>query len=127
MSLTLKPATPRLLKHAVSPGLFSCKTIARMLHLIVFTGPRLMLTRRLSVKSASMMIMLCVPALLLFVMMTIPQYLFPDPEQHAYFHFSRVLNHDPSRWIGLILAGTCSLIALVVPAATPDPYTSVRY
>jgi hypothetical protein len=127
MSLTLKPATPRLLKNAVTPGPFSGRTFARVLHLIFITGPRLMFTRRLSVKSASMMIMLCVSALLFCTMMTVPAFLFPDPEQHAYFQFSQVLNHDPIRWIGLMLAGTCAIIALAVPAATPDPYTSVRY
>jgi len=127
MSLTLKSATPLVLKNAASTCLFSFKTFARILHLTLIVGPRLMFTRRMSVKSASMMIMLCVPALLLCTMMTLPAFLFPDPEQHAYFQFSQVLNHDPSRWIGLMLAGTCAIIALAVPAATPDSCTSVRY
>ncbi len=127
MSLNLTPATPRLLKHAVSPGIFSFKTFARLLRLAFCSGPRLMMTKRLSVKNASLMIMLCVPALLFFTMMTLPPLLFPDPEQHAYFYFSQILNHDPIRWVGLLLAGTCSIVALLLPAATPDHYTSVRF
>ena len=74
-----------------------------------------------------MMIMLCAPALLFCAMLTIPALLFPSPQQQAYFYFSEVLNHDPSRWIGLILAGVCAIIALAVPATAAQPYTALRH
>ncbi len=127
MSLTLKPATPRTLKIATSPGGFGIKTISRAMRVTFISGPRLLLTSRLSVKSASMMILLCAPALLFCGMLTIPALIFPSPQQQAYFYFSQVLNHDPVRWIGLVLAGACALIALAVPASNLDTYKSVRY
>ena len=127
MSLTLKPATPRTLKIATSPGSFGIKTVSRALRITFISGPRLLLTSRLSGKSASMMILLCAPALLFCGMLTIPALIFPSPQQQAYFYFSQVLNHDPVRWIGLVLAGACALIALAVPASNSDTYKSVRY
>jgi hypothetical protein len=80
------------------------------------SGPRLLVTSQLSAKNASLMIMLSVPALLFCGMMTIPPMLFPSPEQNAYFHFARVLNHDPTRWPIFVLACVCSLLALAMPA-----------
>lgn len=127
MSLTLKPATPRTLKIAASPGKFGINTLTRALRITFISGPWLLMTSRLSRKNASMMILLCAPALLFCGMMTIPELIFQSPQQQAYFYFSRVLNDDPVRWIGLVLAGICALIALAVPASNSDTYKSVRY
>ena len=127
MSLTLAPATPRRVKYAVSPGIFTPKCIARMLRLTFISGPRLLLTTRLSAKNASLMILLCAPALLFCSMLIIPALLFQSPQQQAYFYFAQMLNHDPIRWVILAFAGVFAVMALAVPAMIPKPITAVRY
>lgn len=127
MSLTLIPAAPRRVKNAVSRGIFTAKGIKRLLRLAFISGPWLLFTSRLSVKSASLMILLCAPALLFCSMLTIPAMLFQSPQQHAYFYFAKVLDQDPTRWIILGLAAVCAVMALAVPAAAAKPFTAVRY
>ena len=122
MPLTSQPAPPR-----ISPGISYLKTLARLLRLTFISGPRLLLTSRLSAKSASMMIMLSAPAVLFCGMLVIPALLFPSPQQQAYYYFSRVLEHDPSRWIPIALASICTVIALAIPALAPKPFTPGRY
>lgn len=90
------------------------------------SGPILLLTTRLSAKSASMMIMLCVPALLLALLQTVPRFLFNSPEQHAYYEFANLINQDASQLAVLALATACSVIALAIPATAPTPFTAVR-
>lgn len=127
MSLTLKPATPRQLKNALSLGIFTAKGTKRLMHLTFISGPWLLLTSRLSAKTASLMIMLCVPALLFCALLTIPGLLFDSPEQHAYYQFAKALDQDPTRWIILAITGICTLVALAIPATTARPMTAVRY
>lgn len=76
----------------------------------------MLVTSQLSVKNASLMILLTIPALLFCAMLTIPAAIFISPDQNAYFYFARVLNQDPSRWFILALAGICSVVALAMPA-----------
>ena len=127
MSLTLKPATPRHLKSALSLGLFTAKGAKRLLLITFISGPWLLLTSRLSAKSASLMIMLCVPALLFCALLTVPGFLFESPEQHAYYQFAKALDQDPTRWIILTVTGLCSLLALAIPATAARPMTAVRH
>lgn len=127
MSLTLKPATPRQLKNALSLGIFTAKGAKRLLRITFISGPWLLLTSRLSAKAASLMIMLCVPALLFCSLLTIPAFLFESPEQHAYYQFAKALDQDPTRWIILVITGICTLMALAIPATTAQPVTAVRY
>jgi hypothetical protein len=126
MSLTLKPATPRRLRNALSVGLFTAKGIKRLLRITFVSGPWLLLTSRLTAKTASLMIMLCVPALLFCTMLTVPGLLFDSPEQHAYYHFAKALDQDPTRWIILAFTGLCTLVALAIPG-TARPLVEVRY
>ena len=84
--------------------------------MIFISGPRDLVTSELSAKNASLMIMLSIPALLFCAMLTISAMLFTSPEQNAYFYFAGILNHDPSRWLILALAGVCSFLALAMPA-----------
>jgi hypothetical protein len=113
-------------RNAISPGFLSLKTLANLLRLTLYVGPKLLLTSRLSGKSASMMIMLCAPALLCCAMLTLPALIFQSPQQQAYFYFAQVLNQDPIRWVGLTLALICTFIALAVPATESNPFTAVR-
>jgi hypothetical protein len=90
-----------------------------LLRQIFLQGPRLLLTSRISVKCATMMTALCMPALLCWTILTIPGLIFQSPQQHAYFYFAKVLNEDPTRWLVLLLAGACVLFSLAVPAVLP--------
>jgi len=126
MSLTLKPAKSRQLKTALRGGLFTAKEIKRLLRLTFISGPWLMFTSQLSIKSAVLMMMLCTPALLFSSMLTIPALLFPSPQQQAYFYFARVLDQDPTRWIILALTAICTVIALAVPAVAENPFKAAR-
>lgn len=127
MSLTLRPATPRRVKNAVSHGIFTAKGISHLLNLTFVCGPRLFLTTRLSAKNASLMILLCAPALLFCSMLIFPAMIFQSPQQQAYFYFAQILNQDPIRWIILAVAGVCAVSALAVPAMTPRSLTAVRH
>lgn len=91
-----------------------------MLWKIFIQGPRLLLTSRISVKCAAMMMALCMPSLLCCAILTIPAWIFQSPQQQAYFYFAKMLNEDPTRWLVLALAGLCTLLALAVPAALPS-------
>lgn len=90
------------------------------------SGPFLLLTSRLSVKSAAIMILLCAPALLLTAVLTVPAMLFTSPEQNAYFQFAQAINADPTRLVVLALAAVCTVVALAVPATAPNEFTAVR-
>lgn len=127
MSLTITPATPGRVKNAVSLGVFALKGIARLLRLTFICGPRLLLTTQLSAKNASLMILLCAPALLFCSMLIIPAMIFQSPQQQAYFYFAQILNQDPIRWVILAFAGVCAIMALAVPAMIPKAVTAVRY
>ena len=127
MSLNLKPATSRRVKNAVSPGIFTFKGIVRMTRLIFISGPWMLLTSRLSGKNASLMILLCLPALLFCAMLIVPGIIFTLPEQNAYYEFAKVLNQDPTRWIILTANGFCTLLSLAVPATAPREFMAIRY
>jgi hypothetical protein len=52
-------------------------------------------------------------------LLTLPALLFQSPQHNAYFHFARVLDGDPLRWLVLALVTACALLALVIPATMP--------
>lgn len=66
------------------------------------------------------MILLCTPSFLYCAMLTIPEAVFRSPDQHAYFYFSKVLNQDPTRWVVMVFAVICTLVALALPATMPE-------
>ena len=94
------------------------------LQLMFFSGPRQLLTSRISVKCAAMMMAMCAPSLLIFALLTIPALIFQSPQQQAYFYFARLVNEDPVRWLALALASVCALLSLAVPAAVSDSKAS---
>ena len=126
MSLTLKPAKTRRLKNAVKHGVFTTKGLTRLMRLTFMSGPWILFTSRLSKKSASIMILLCLPALLFSAMLTIPAMLFQSPEQHSYYQFAQSLDQDPIRWVILAVTGICAVISLAVPATAPKPMMAIR-
>jgi hypothetical protein len=101
--------------------------VSHLLHLTFVTGPKLLLTSRITGKCAAAMAVMCSPALLFCSILTIPALLFQSPQQHAYFYFSRMLEQDPARWIVLILAGICAIMSLAVPATIQNTESSVSY
>ena len=95
--------------------------VMRGLRLTFISGPKVLLTSRISAKCALVMALMCLPSLSCCFLLTIPGLIFQSPQQQAYFYFSKVLNEDPSRWICLLLAGLCALLSLAVPAILPGP------
>ena len=111
----------RTIQRTISPRLSKA---AHYLRLTFIKGPKILLTSRISLKCAAAMIMMCMPSLLFFSILTIPAMLFQSPQQNAYFHFARILNEDPTRWIVLSLGAVCAVMSLAVPASMPAPRSS---
>lgn len=124
--LLLKPTPPRISRNTVQSDILSVKGIQRLARVIFLTGPRLMLTSRLSRRSATYMIMLCVPAIVLFISTTLPRWLFQSPDQEAYFYFAGTFTQDLSKGYLLVLSALCMLLVLAMPATSPEPHTAVR-
>lgn len=97
------------------------------LELTFICGPKLLLTSRISGKCAAIMTMMCIPSLFCCFILTIPGFIFQSPQQNAYYYFSKVLNEDPARWIVLLLAGTCTLMSLAIPATMSESTSTYRY
>ena len=108
---------------AARPGRLP-KLLFQFLKWTFFSGPRQLLTSRISVKCAAMMMAMCAPSLLCCALLVLPAVLFQSPQQHAYFQFARELNEDPTRWLVLGFAGICALLSLALPAAIPDEDTA---
>lgn len=124
MSTTPKFTRRRDRQSAIRRAVTGAKHYIR---LTLISGPRVLLTSRISGKCALIMILMSMPSLLCCFMLTVPGFIFQSPHQQAYFYFSRVLNEDPTRWIVLFLAGVCTLISLAVPATIRAPHAPVRY
>jgi len=123
MSHTLQSPNVRRCKSASIFRFILPKGAARALRITFISGPCLLLKGQLSIKSASFMIMLCTPALLLWAMLTIPPLLFPFPEHNAYYQFAQIVTSDPAQWLLLLpLAIACFILALAIPATTPCPF-----
>jgi hypothetical protein len=109
--------------HHVSKNAFrrSLPHLRRFFRLALIVGPKVLLTSRISFKCAVFMTLLCLPAMLFSLLMTIPALIFNSPQQQAYFYFAKVVEQDPVQWIAMLLTGFCALIALTVPATTAPP------
>ena len=97
------------------------------LRLTFISGPKQLLTSRISGTCAAFMAMMCAPALLFCSILTIPAMIFQSPQQNAYFHFAKVLEQDPTRWVVLLLAGLCAVMSMAVPATMPAPRETIEY
>jgi hypothetical protein len=95
--------------------------VQRCLQLTFMSGPKVLVTSRISGKCAVIMALMCMPSLLCCFILTIPGLIFQSPQQHAYFYFSEVINEDPSRWIVLFFAGLCTLMSLAIPVSVARP------
>jgi hypothetical protein len=113
-------------KNAFSRGIFTPTGIASLIRITFISGPWMLLTSPLSGKNASLMILLCAPALLFCSLLVIPPLLFPSPQQNAYYYFAQGLNQDPLRWVVLGVAMFFAMLALAIPATAGHPRTVVR-
>ena len=98
-----------------------------VLKLALISGPIVLFTSQISVKCAAAMMLMCMPALLLCTILTLPALLFESPQQNAYYYFAKVLEQDPTRWLVLLLTGLCVLLSLALPAAMETPRQSHGY
>ena len=106
---------------------FGFSGLRRFFLLTFISGPKVLLTSRISGKCAFMMSLMCAPSLIFCFMLTVPGLIFQSPHQQAYYYFSMVLDEDPYRWIVLTLAGLCSLMSLAMPATMRDTNRPIRY
>lgn len=101
--------------------------ILKIPRLAFVSGPRILLTARITGKCAALMSLLLVTSLLSCLFILLPPVLFQSPQQNAYFYFAEILDRDPSRWFSVGLSVLCVLIALTIPAAMPRQRLSVSY
>ena len=107
-----------------SPSIRHSRRIGRTikcLTLMFLNGPRQLLTSRISVKCAALMVAMCAPSLLFCALLTIPALIFNSPQQQAYFYFAKLVNDDPVRWLALALATLCAVFSLAVPSVVKNP------
>lgn len=95
------------------------RRISSALKLTFWSGPRLLFTSRLSLRTAGFMIAAAVPAIVCSTVMTVPALVYSTPESNAYFYFGRIMQTDPVSWIPLGVASFCSILALAVPTSRP--------
>lgn len=93
--------------------------IRRALKVTFWSGPRLLFTSRLSLRSAVFMIAASIPALVCTTAMTIPALVYSTPESNTYFYFGRILQGDPVSWVPMTFAAICSFLAFAVPSERP--------
>jgi len=101
--------------------------LTRYLRLTFISGPKILLTSRISGKCAFIMAMMCLPSLMFCALFTIPALIFRSPFQQVFFYFSMELDKDPDRWLVLCLAGLCTLLSLAIPATLREAKTPIRY
>ncbi len=78
--------------------------------------PRRLFTSPQDGRNASIIVMLCAPALILFFGSTVPTMIFASPEQQAYFYSANFFSQDIANGFMIMLAAACLVIALALPA-----------
>lgn len=80
------------------------------------TGISRLLNSRIDRKIAAIMATMCMPALLVSAILTIPGMVFRTPDQNAYYYFAVMLENDPIRWLALFLCAVTVVFSLAVPS-----------
>lgn len=83
------------------------------------SGPVRLLTAQFNRRSAIFMTVLCVPALLVTALLTLPAFLFNTPQHNEYFEFAKQLNQGGDRWFALGLSACCSFLCFAIPTDHP--------
>jgi len=97
----------------------SLTRIRRALKLTFWSGPRILLTSRISLRSAGFMIAATIPALVCTTAMTVPALVYSTPESNTYFYFGRILQGDAMSWVPMTLAAICTFLAFAIPSERP--------
>ncbi len=84
------------------------------------SGPVRLVTAQFNRRNAIFMTALCVPALLVTALLTLPAFLFNTPQHNEYFEFAKQLNSGGDRWFALGLSACCSFLCFAIPADQPD-------
>lgn len=84
------------------------------------SGPILLLTARFNRRNAVFMVALCLPALLITGLLTLPAFLFNTPQHNEYFEFAKQLNHGGDRWFAMGLSACCSFLCFAIPAENAE-------
>ncbi|MCF7675193.1 MAG: hypothetical protein K9N23_15000 [Akkermansiaceae bacterium] len=87
----------------------------QLLRMICITGPWQLLTKGVSRKCATFMILMCIPSLVVCATLTLPGWVFQSPHQQAYYYFSLMLGQEPLRWLAYGLGACCTLFSLALP------------
>lgn len=126
MNLKIKPANPRLMRNAFRSGHFSRSGIWQLARLVIIDGPRALFAAQLNSRSASFIMLLCMPALCMFMAVTVPPIIFPSADHEAYFYFARTFSQDLSSGFVLGLSALCMFIALALPASSSEDFSAIR-
>ena len=84
------------------------------------SDPIRLFTARFNRRSAIFMMALCVPALLITALLTLPAFLFNTPQHNEYFEFAKQLNTGGDRWVALGLSACCTFLCFIIPADQQD-------
>ncbi len=83
------------------------------------SGPIRLVTAQFNRRNAIFMTALCVPALLITALLTLPAFLFNSPQHNEYFEFAKQLNTGGDRWVALGLSACCSFLCFAIPSDQP--------
>lgn len=89
-------------------------------------GPVRLLTAQFNSRNAVCLVALCVPALLVTAMLTLPGFIFNSPQHYEYFEFAKQLDQGSDRWIALGLSACCCLLCFAVPCDNSRVITCKR-
>jgi len=89
----------------------------------LLSGPVRLVTAQFNRRNAFFIAVLCVPALLVTALLTLPAFIFNTPQHNEYFEFAKQLNNGGDRWVALGLSACCSFLCFVVPA---DPAAAAK-
>ncbi len=80
--------------------------IRRPLHLI---------TARFNRRNAVFIVMLCIPAIVVTALLTLPHFLFNTPQHNEYFEFAKQLDQGGGRWLAMGMSACCNFLCFAVP------------
>jgi hypothetical protein len=125
--LKFKSATARRIHPTARLDAQLLKRIPPLARSIWMAFYRRLMTSRLCRKSAIYIILLCTPALALFLSMTVPTWVFQSPDQEAYYYFAKAFTFGLEKGYLLALSVLCMLLTFAMPAAPQDTYMRARY
>jgi hypothetical protein len=84
------------------------------------SGPGRLITAQFNARNAIFMVALCLPALFMTGLLTLPAFLFNTPQHNEYFEFAKQLDQGGGRWFAMSLSACCSFLCFAIPADQAD-------